>query len=643
MAAKRQLLLELLAKDSTGPATKGAADNLTNVAEAAEAAAKATDNLGEQADQSTEEVERFGKSNRTAAEHADQLKHEIENVEHELHQLAVAFAEAETAADRADYSKAIRRTQSDLRKLNKSKGLIEDLVPSPGEVAQEFESLAPVVEQESAKLFAGLGDAAVPALIGVGVAASPFIGATIAGAIIGAVGLGGVVGGFALAAKDPRVKAAATKMKTDVGAELKDAAVPFVDTSIKGIGEVGNAIKGINFNQIFRDSAKSAQPVIDGVTTAVEALGHAFTDVIHNAGPVVKEIGDEIGAIGTTLGAGLESLTDNSKQGADALHQLFMVINGTISSVFMLVNGLTEVYGVLDKISGGGPTKVLDELAAANADVKDKAVGVAKAMIDAADGTHHYASAAEAATAAAKGEKNALDDVATAIKAQTDPVFAVVNAQKDLTTATDAYNTAVKKHGRNSTEAKVADQQLANAALDLEGNVGKLGSSFNGKLTPQMIATFKAAGLTDRQIRGLAAQFAAAKKKGDAFAKDYEATVTVKQNFINTGKPVSSIQATGGFSFVGRAAGGPVRKGQPYIVGEHRPELFVPDGNGTIVPSLNGVSRGGGGSSPAGAGAATAVIVVDPSRGDADFARAIAKMLRTDSSFRATVKQYVNG
>lgn len=42
----------------------------------------------------------------------------------------------------------------------------------------------------------------------------------------------------------------------------------------------------------------------------------------------------------------------------------------------------------------------------------------------------------------------------------------------------------------------------------------------------------------------------------------------------------------------GRASGGPVRAGTPYIVGEHRPELFVPDTNGTIVPRVGGMGGG---------------------------------------------------
>lgn len=48
----------------------------------------------------------------------------------------------------------------------------------------------------------------------------------------------------------------------------------------------------------------------------------------------------------------------------------------------------------------------------------------------------------------------------------------------------------------------------------------------------------------------------------------------------------------GGGGFLGllsglfREKGGPVRKGQPYIVGEKRPEVFVPDQNGQILPSV---------------------------------------------------------
>lgn len=54
----------------------------------------------------------------------------------------------------------------------------------------------------------------------------------------------------------------------------------------------------------------------------------------------------------------------------------------------------------------------------------------------------------------------------------------------------------------------------------------------------------------------------------------------------------------GGFlgSIIGglfRANGGPVKAGQPYIVGERQPELFVPNRSGTILPSVPSMASGG--------------------------------------------------
>ncbi len=47
-------------------------------------------------------------------------------------------------------------------------------------------------------------------------------------------------------------------------------------------------------------------------------------------------------------------------------------------------------------------------------------------------------------------------------------------------------------------------------------------------------------------------------------------------------------QSQGGFTsflFGSRASGGPVNEGQPYVVGERGPEVFVPHGNGDIIPN----------------------------------------------------------
>jgi hypothetical protein len=41
----------------------------------------------------------------------------------------------------------------------------------------------------------------------------------------------------------------------------------------------------------------------------------------------------------------------------------------------------------------------------------------------------------------------------------------------------------------------------------------------------------------------------------------------------------------GGVPLVGKATGGPVAGGTPYVVGEKGPELFVPGASGTIIPN----------------------------------------------------------
>lgn len=46
-----------------------------------------------------------------------------------------------------------------------------------------------------------------------------------------------------------------------------------------------------------------------------------------------------------------------------------------------------------------------------------------------------------------------------------------------------------------------------------------------------------------------------------------------------------------------REKGGPVTAGKAYLVGEKRPELFVPGMSGTIIPSIGGVAQGSGGTS----------------------------------------------
>ena len=92
-------------------------------------------------------------------------------------------------------------------------------------------------------------------------------------------------------------------------------------------------------------------------------------------------------------------------------------------------------------------------------------------------------------------------------------------------------------------------------------------------------------------------------------------------NMALYGNMAGSFSKGAGFlgAIFGRASGGPVKGGSPYVVGEKGPELFVPNSHGNIVPNNE---MGGG---------ANIVVNVDASgssvEGDADAAQELGGML----------------
>lgn len=171
-------------------------------------------------------------------------------------------------------------------------------------------------------------------------------------------------------------------------------------------------------------------------------------------------------------------------------------------------------------------TQKMTELNAATSGVAD-ATGKIPGPTDAATAaTKEYKTAADAAAAAANGQREALTQLSDKLKEEADPVFGLLNAQKKLATAQREAAEATRKHGANSEEAREKTQDLTMAAIDLEGQVGALGSTFNGELSPAMRQTLQAAHLTEGQIAAVERQFRDAKRAGDAYADNYAANTS---------------------------------------------------------------------------------------------------------------------
>lgn len=117
--------------------------------------------------------------------------------------------------------------------------------------------------------------------------------------------------------------------------------------------------------------------------------------------------------------------------------------------------------------------------------------------------------------------------------------------------------------------------------------------------------------------------------------QDENVTITYRANWVGN-HLMSGSQLSGNYSsgIGGRAAGGPVTAGQPYIVGEKRPELFVPNQSGYIQPFVPSAARmGGSGSGAAAAGGGRMVL---EARGTGGVAQLIAYLIRA-GDLRLTV------
>jgi hypothetical protein len=287
------------------------------------------------------------------------------------------------------------------------------------------------------------------ALGGAAVSAAPLIGAAVSGAIIGGVGIGGVVGGLTLAAKDERVVSAAKAIGDRLEGRLNRAAGSFVEPAIKGLDRIEDAVDDFDFGKVFADSAKLVPPLADGVASAITDIGDAVEELVANAQGPVAAIGNGIAAIGDSLGDGLKSLADNGPEASDALRTVFGLISSAITNTLRLVNGMTELYGIVRQF--GLDTGFRLALKAMGAELDN----VDQAARRGSGGTFGFSQTMIKAKASAEDLKAAQE----ALKA----------TQDALKVSQDGLNRTIEGFGGKSTTAARTSEALRTAMDNLYG------------------------------------------------------------------------------------------------------------------------------------------------------------------------------
>lgn len=500
--------------------------------------------------------------------------------------------------------------------------------------------------------FAGLADgAAGPALkllgnhagitvgVAAGVAAAPVLASAIGSALSSGVGAGVIGAGVALAVKgDPNIQAAGKQVGKDFMSAMTEEAKVFAGPVRESLAvlEVAGGRISRKWGEAFDELRDDVVPFVRDVVGGTERISDAFTNVAKGSGGAALEgLGDTWRLLADGVGDFVEIVSDGGPKAAANLQLVAGATADVLRYTGMTLDSLNELA------SNPWVTGPLIPL------LREHYTDAADATGTFSKHTQGAANEMESAAAAARGETAALEGLSKELKAQADPVFAIVKAQDDLKKAQKETSEATKKHGKNSAEAEAALQKQALAALSLEANIGKLGDAFNGKMTPAMRATLRAAGLTDGAIDRLEKQFRDAKKAGDAFSKRYQAravldgyrnakgqltgllrdlqnfdgvwTATMITNYRVHGKPGTG----GGLEHGGikGAADGGARSGLT-LVGEHGPELaeIAPGGRVWSNPDTQRMLQGGGGQ--------TGPIVVQVMLDGRQVAEAVVEPLR---------------
>lgn len=467
--------------------------------------------------------------------------------------------------------------------------------------------------------FSGGKERLVPIAAAVGATMAPMIGGALAAAVVGAGGLTGIAGGLLVASKDPAVKAAGESLKEQIGGDLKKAATDFVPAAVQGIGQVRAAWKSIlpDVKAIFSGSATLLGPFLDGVIDGTKSIVRGIRAAVEQGEPVIESLGRLFANVGDSVGRMFEGFADNADESASALDDLTDALTKTLDATAGLINGLTEIHGGLDTVDAA-----IDEeryrwerlipFLDATADGYEKnstaaelyrqgVIGAAGSTNDYAAYTSKLAEEQRAAEKATNDQTSALKALADEMKAQTDPLFALIDGQSKVAEAQTAHNKAVDKFGKNSPEAREAMTKLGKAAFDLADKAGEAAGGFNGKLTPAMRTALRNAGLTAPQINKLEQEL----KQAAAAARRWEGTYsqTYETHFKQFGKPYSKEGVergqVGGLEHGGikGAASGMLASGLTWV-GEAGPELIsLPPGAAvrSNPDSMRAVAQGGNG------------------------------------------------
>lgn len=608
----KQVVLDLLLRDQTGKGSDSASDNLNDVADAADKASKSTDKLGKTMDANER---RFAN-----------MDHNIARVKQNLVFLHASMGDVATEAERIDIGKAIRKAEGELGRLVKSRKALTDILPDPEPAARSFaRKMGDGITDGLAGISGKLGQSAGPTVgAAIGIAAAPVLTATLGSALAAGAGAGVIGVGIAAAvAGDRKIQEAGQSAGARFMQGLQVAAGRALGGRTLGIladledaGQRVTAKLGTAFSKL----GPYVRPFVKDITAAGEAVAGSLITAAGNSGPALQGLGQSVRIVGKGVADFIKIVSDGGPEAANNLRLLAGVTADVLRQTGLVIRAFNELSG---NAWVTGPWMQL--LSKHYKDAAEKQKQVADSAPDAAAGMENMAQVAQEMAPPLRTAADALKDI---VSANQD----LFESSGDVEEAMDKVTESIKENGQTISIHTVKGRANRDALSDLatqmnrnyqatlkvngEGpktdavaksntaNFVKLATQMTGSRQKAIELANKLLAIPDVRrkvvIDGLSAAKTVARRIKETLAAIKDEHVNV---IYNSGKSSSELRAAFNKNAYAREYGGPVKKGHAYIVGERRPEVFVPDRDGRVVPSLERYARMGGQASTAGAAA----------------------------------------
>lgn len=424
-----------------------------------------------------------------------------------------------------------------------------------------------------------------------------------------------------------------------------------------GVAAIAIPVASAGFGKIH-DIFDKLPPEIDETAAGLEK----FVATGRASGSAAAALGNDLTGVASTAGL-LDGLSGKLIRLGDSAREVVLPLKAFSKPLEDQREALTAVDQALAQLASGGNA---DTAAAAFNRLAAEAERQGVSVEDLKRQLPEYSSALEAVESRSRSAGAASGELTRGVDGQGQSAAAAADAMKKLAEQTEEYTSnALEARGSARAFEEAIDEASASVrengrTLDITTERGRANAAAldevassgmamaqailqNGGTQQQFQATLQRTrdelikagtrmGLTKDQARAYADQvlkIPAARntrftadtgtargrvvelKKQIAGVNDKSVTLTV---FYRASGDVQLRNELGGGRVrtgTAREHGGPVRKGQPYIVGEKRPELFVPDTDGRILPQVPrarplAAAFGGGG----GTGGAPVVINV---------------------------------